>query len=888
MCPRAGEHPRRRRAAAASILGACLVLRAAGPGPAWASVRADDDPVIAYLEQHGLTDLVVARLEARFREALGDDRIPIAERLAVLYGRLLDETDDDRERAVWERRSREMLDQVPRANTETLRLTIHKASYLRAERLAELHRLRRASEPERATAVRLMSEAAAVMSESHAHVRERVRRLEAAEVSRSDLESGLIDEQLADLEQMAAQSAYYAGWARYYQAWLTNSTAGLDEALRLLGRLLQFDGALPTPEETPDSVLVGEASARAAIGIALCQAQAGRPQTGLAWLDLVEAANPQSQRLGAILPGYRLVLLFAARQWSTIDSLVNQWRTDQALTVTLVRLLAVLALEQSQLTGEESARRLGEKAVNLLAEMGELRQVIEIADVFRLDTLGGDSFILAYVPAIKAYERAREAHGLEEPAKDPIHLALYKGAEEQLAATVGRRDADQWPDATRNARLLIAWSRYFQNRLEPAAVLFEEIARQTSGDESEAAMWMHIVCREKQAAGGSPSSVANLRRALESFLERYPSSSRAGRVRLRLTVTKSSTPSHESVDELLSIPAGSDAYGAARHEAERLLYLLFREASAASRIQTAQRYLDVALPLLEGDERRAFIAGGDAAVREQYLLRARRVLDVLLARGVARVSEARHILDRLDTARAAGLINLDAIADELDYRRFQAQILSGGFEEAARSCDELWRADPDSAFAQSACRALYTYAVQDWQTFAEGGRLEETLRRVVLYGRRALRAAGDPPDASAPANAAIMINVADAALSIDRMASGGDAEARALAERWFDLLIAAQPRIYRVLRGAAMIAENRRDTALAIDHWRTAMTGSPESSAEWFEAKFNFLRLLAEAEPGRAAEVLRQHALLYPQYGPEPWGERLRALHNRVGRGGDR
>ncbi len=884
MCPRAGDHHPRRGTAAAAILTACVAIHAAGQAPA----RGDDDPVIAYIERHGLTDLVVARLEVRFSEALGDDRIPIAERLAVLYGRLLDEADDDRERAEWERRSREMLDQVPHANTETLRLTIHKASYLRAERLAELHRLRRATESERAAAVRLMTETATVMSECHAQFRERVRRIETAEASRSDLESGLIDEQLANLEQLAAQSAYYAGWARYYQAWLTNSTSGLDEALRLLGRLLQFDGALPTPEETPESVLVGEASARAAIGVALCQAQAGRPQTGLAWLDLVEAANPQSQRLGVILPGYRLVLLFSAQQWNSIDSLVNQWRADQTLTGTLVRLLAVLALEKSQMTGDESARRLGEKAVNLLAEMGELRQVIEIADVFRLDTLGGDSYILAYVPAIKAYERAREAHGQEEPATDPIHLALYKGAEDQLSATAGRRDADQWPDATRNARLLIAWCRYFQNRLEQAAVLFEEIARQTSGDESEGAMWMHIVCREKQAAGGSPSSVANLRRALESFLERYPSSGRAGRVRLRLTVTKSSTPSQESVDELLSIPAGSDAYGAARNEAERLLYLLYRDAPATTRLQTAQRYLDVALPLLEGDERRAFVAGGDAKDREHYLLRARRVLDVLLARGVARVSEARHILDRLDTARAAGLITLDTVSGELDYRRFQAQTLSGGFDEAARSCDELWQADPDSAFAQSACRALYTYAVQDWQTFTEGSRVEETLRRIVLYGRRALRGEGDPPDASVPANAAIMINVAEAALSIDRLVSGGDEPARALAEQWFDLLIAAQPRNYRVLRGAAMIAEKRGRPTEAVDHWRTAMNGSPESSAEWFEAKFNFLRLLADAEPGRAAEVLRQHALLFPQYGPEPWGERLRALHERLGRGGDR
>lgn len=888
MFPRRGEHLRRR--AHGSLAGFALfgaVWLGTFPGLAAAPPPGDDDPVIAYLQRHNFTDLVIARLDARFKDALGDDRIPLAERLAVLYGRMLDETDDDAQRAEWERRSRDMLDHVPSANTEVLRMTINKASYLRAERLAELHRIRRATEAERATAVRLMGEVGAAMSANFTNFRDRIRKKESTDYNREEIDAGAVEAQLQDLDSKARQAAYYGAWARYYRAWLTGSTTGLDEAVMMFAYLLQSEDGLPQPEDISEAMLSNELAARAAIGIALCQTQSGRAQSGLAWIDAVRAAGPKSEHLQSILRGYRLVILFAARQWDEVEQNIAAWRTDGTLTTTLVRLYAVLALEQSQATGEPQARRLGEQAVNLLAEMGELRQVIEIADVFRLDSLGGDSFILAYVPAIKAYEAAREAHGSEEPATDAKIIALYAQAEKQLADTAARRDAGKWPQAARHAQLLVAWAQYFQNQLGQAAAHFEQISMQLTGDESESAMWMSIVCRERLASGGhDPKAASSLHKALNAFLDRYPSSSRAGRVRFRLATTQSAVPTLSAVDELLAIPPGSDTYAAARNEAERLLYLLFREAAADRRIQTADRYLTVALPLLESDERRAFLGGGDTSARDQYLLRARRVLDVLLTRGVARVSEARRILDRLETARAAGLMDLKDVSEELDYRRFQAQILSGGFDEAAKWCDELWKTDPQSAFAHSASRALYAYAVQDWQTFTDDTRLEQTLRRVVLHGRRALRSAGDPPSPAESANAAIMINVAEAAQTLDAMTAGGDAELRVLADAWFGLLLEAQPRDFRVLRGAAIIAERNGNADEALGHWRLAMNGSPETTPQWFEAKYHFIRLLNAAEPDRAREVIDQHVLLHPDYGPAPWGDKLRALHEQMKQAG--
>jgi hypothetical protein len=47
------------------------------------------------------------------------------------------------------------------------------------------------------------------------------------------------------------------------------------------------------------------------------------------------------------------------------------------------------------------------------------------------------------------------------------------------------------------------------------------------------------------------------------------------------------------------------------------------------------------------------------------------------------------------------------------------------------------------------------------------------------------------------------------------------------------------------------------------------------------------LETLAVIDPPRARAVLAQHVALQPSYGPEPWGERLRAVERTLGPGGE-
>jgi hypothetical protein len=60
------------------------------------------------------------------------------------------------------------------------------------------------------------------------------------------------------------------------------------------------------------------------------------------------------------------------------------------------------------------------------------------------------------------------------------------------------------------------------------------------------------------------------------------------------------------------------------------------------------------------------------------------------------------------------------------------------------------------------------------------------------------------------------------------------------------------------------------------------MTGLEPGTPDWFEARYESLRLLAASEPRRAKEALMQHVVLYPQYGPEPWGLKLKQLEEEL------
>jgi tetratricopeptide (TPR) repeat protein len=152
---------------------------------------------------------------------------------------------------------------------------------------------------------------------------------------------------------------------------------------------------------------------------------------------------------------------------------------------------------------------------------------------------------------------------------------------------------------------------------------------------------------------------------------------------------------------------------------------------------------------------------------------------------------------------------------------------------------------------------------------------------VVDHGMRVLEEFEDRPDALGESRIlAWHAAVADAMITDWKRTRD-----RARAQEALDLyerLLTAAPTDARFLRATAILAEALARLDLALSCWRTLAAGTAAQSERWYEARFHQISLLADTDPDRARAVMDQHKQLNPDFGPDPWGARLRQLDERI------
>jgi len=837
-----------------------------------------------YLIEFNLDDLVITQLEEQLRIALGANRIPYAKQLAVQYGYMFDAADSDDERAYWEQKSIDLTELVPEIDTTALRLNLAKASYVRAEYAAEQYRLRAIDLGKSQDARRSMLNLAIQFKNEFRSLRTMTRKLEEAQFNSDDSEGiRKAGSKLQELDSQIAQTAYYAAWALYYESWLSAypNPDSADESLKYFGWILMGRFEAPYIEETPLELISYEHIARSILGVSLAHSAAGRFATALDWVDLLTDGIAPANLIAQI-PAYHLSILFERAvqnirsdqnpRWEDIHLLLDTLDEKHKLTPTIARLVAVLALDASTRTGgAPEARELANKAITLLAELNQLPQVLELSQHFKLDVLGTNSFYVAYVLALQAHERARTLHGNDVPTTDILITRAYQDSEKHLIATIRRPDASHHPKSITQAKLLAAWSRYFVSDYETASIRFGDIAELMDTAKAEHALWMRIVCLDNLisdiATAGTidldstdestlnnstpsdpPDYAKQLQLTMILFLERYPSSIHAGKITYRLVANKDQANQNQ-VDQLLAVPINSDAYDQSQSLAERKLYRIFLDTTGLSHISFAEQYLDIARPLLHQDAIVVFAGNAEPDQISIYLARSRRMLHVLLTRGIAEVREARRLLDRLSTGSAAGLLDLSLFRVELEYRNFQIHVLEGDFETASTLCDAIWISDDAGNIAEAACREMLSYAVQDWKAFPDHPDIESKLQEILQIGTklRAFPPNIDESEASSDAppqsiqddvqwvrDDKLLIVFADAGLEyLKRNPDNNDL--RLQIERSYHLLLTNNPTLYRLLKASAILAEYRSDLETAIQHYRTALTTLSVSQTYWEE-----------------------------------------------------
>ncbi len=858
-----------------------------------------------YLAEHGLKRLLAAHLAGQLKTADPVERARLADRLSRVQVQLFDEAKTPEQEAQWERRSQEILALMPESDTIELRLSLAKVRYRRAEAIAERHLLRLATPEERQKAEGELRQLAGVFAEIGTKSARSAESLSKREESARDEDLNAVRALRDQAYQARSAGMYFAGWSSLYVALLTGQKAACEEALVHFGWVLNAPPNRPaTVDRVSEELLKFDHVARAALACALAEATRGRDDAAIRWLDLVQSSPDLSAEVGAQVWPRRMMVLAASKRWADLEFLLNRKReitgkrAAKPLPVLEARLLAVLTLEALQdpkiaPQARPLVQSLADVALADLISAGELRHVTDLVSRYGAISLPGDGFLPHYVKGLQSYEQCRAAHAqskapVEDPTPDGTLANKYRDAAIALRLAADASDAERFPSERSNAALTAGLALYFAGDLEAAADRLERAHLDAAqGKQGEDALWMAVVALDKAVRAGKTAQKDRMVRLATLFLQNYPRTDRA--VNLLLSQSAGGAVSEDkAVEILLAIEPTSPLRERARRHAANILYSLFTRArdpatrdapQVSAREFAASRFLGVADEVLQ-IERRLATEGKSEQSAEALgaaVVRLRQILDASLALPAPDTERAARALDVIDGLARSGSVDLRNVEGEIAFRRVQLALAKNDAQALTKALDRLRAAG--GPYAQRVDRLMYNRAIAACN---QPNPPEASLRDVVAFGSRLIDQAGaDGTPASDPRVLPIANAVADAAARL--WASTSDT---AMRDRALDIdrkLVALEAPPAVALRRFAELAEPAGDAKGALDAWRRLMAASDPASASWLEARYHTIRLLARTDPARAREAMNQFKLLRPDFGPKPWGDRLRELDKQLG-----
>jgi len=882
--------PRRRAplpaAGAAARWLALLLALAACVAPA--AAQHDAAALERYLSSRALSSLEFESLLARIPRTPEPERAELVDRAAALLSQLLEsETNPERQRE-WNERAKELLRRADGPSAAELEIRILRAAYQRAERVAERWRLRDASDAEAAAATRSLTDAAGRLERIARQADQRSTVYERRLAAATGDERDRLRDEFSRSNATLSQARYLAGWCRLYlaQLRLADSDSDARDALASFAWILGSPGAPePNLEKVNPESLALDHVARAAIGSAAAYAVLSDAARSRDWLQTASAHGPSD--LNDVIDAWSLVIDTQLGRWNELTAAL-----DANPDPTTARLIAVAAVETVRAGGVlSSARAALENALATLIDLGDAASVVDLSRRYGALPVPGRGFLARYAEGVGHYldaeSRFRNSGApSDRPAPAGADRKNFATAARSLLRAVEADDASRFSGALADARAVLgaalfyaAGSPEFPDALAQAREHLALAADGLPGAERRAgALWLAARAATLQAESETGDAAVETARIADEiaarFLREFPQHDLAGAILYEMAMRDGLDPRRRA-ELLRRVPPTSAAYPAARDQAARALYEVYRDAGTDARTPAALRYLDAAEPLLADD----LAAATNPETAARALARARRLLDALLSTTPPDAERARSILERAEQLPAASEPDTAA---ELAFRRAQIALLSGDQDDADDAIERLdalaSASDHAVVYANAIHRFVFRIVVDRYRNVLSAGAptldITDAARRVVSAGRTLL---GRDPDLTEPAVLSAALHLADA---LDHVALA-DADDPARAEA-LDLRRAAlelRPADAELLADVARSAELVGRHQIAREAWNRRLALLPVGTGEWFETRYNQLRHLAASEPAEARDVLRrQHRVLYPDYGPAPWGELLREL----------
>lgn len=850
-----------------------------------------DDALETYLAERDLSSVLAAHFRRKLVSDIPEERVRAAEALGRLYVKMLGEVTDAAARQSLEAQCRSLLETVPEAESFELRLNLAKATYLQVEEIVERERLRLADPADRVEAQRVLRVVTPAFEEIAQKVGRKVDVLEKREPFAKEDEIELLRAELTDARRLRSLSRYYAGWAGYYDALLNAEPRRAQQALVDFGVILNAVPGRPASiERMPKEFLRFEHVARAGVGCALAASLLGNDVEAERWLDAVEAAEDLHPAVQAQIFSRRLMVAASARHWADIDLRVRRRRQpvpgqpEQRLGVSEARLLGVLALTASRDPATRPplravAEKMAQIALADLVETGQVAHVLDLVKQFGTAPIGDEGFIVAYIRGLLTFERAREAHaaGGDDPDAPTTQAAvanLYHESASLLAAAAASSDAQRFPIETGKAGIREGLAFFYAGDFLPAAERFQRTADASSDTPTRRdALWYAIIALDRAIDAGRASQAASRDRLATLYLQEFPGSDNAARLLLRQT-RADRLGDAKAAEILLAVPSASPMHSAARRQAARLLYSLYKRSGEPDRDFAALRFAQVAEEVLAW-EHAAAMSDDPAPAREAasaVVLRVRQLADTLLGVAAPDLPRVQAALDILDAVESRHNLDLRELKPELDFRRMQLALARNDEAQARRLADEL-RSVP-GPFGAAADRLLYRLYLARWKASPADN---AAARDVIGSGMRviaALEHAGARP--ADPSLVTLRDSVADAAASVFRASDEG--LHRDLAIRLDKAQLESGQRTGPSLRRLGELLESAGDLPGAAQAWQELLAGTPAATDAWFEARYHSIRLLAASSPSLATQAMAQFKALHPDMGPEAWRDKFQAL----------